>query len=79
MTQVGLHFGINGSVKQSGTTADMIFDVPELISFVSRIMRLEVSQCRDQIDMVAHEEVGRGFVVDGRTEGRGSYWRWGEF
>ena len=41
-TKVGLHFSINGKVKQSGTTADMIFDVPSLISFVSGIMKLEV-------------------------------------
>jgi len=41
LTKVGLHFAIDGQVKQSGTTADMIFDVPTLISFVSGIMRLE--------------------------------------
>ncbi|GFZ47866.1 Uncharacterized hydrolase [Saitozyma sp. JCM 24511] len=33
VAQVGLHFTINGSVKQSGTAKDMIFGVPELISF----------------------------------------------
>lgn len=42
-TKVGLEFSIDGAVKQSGTTADMIFDVPSLISFVSGIMRLEVA------------------------------------
>lgn len=29
-------------MKQSGTAKDMIFDVPQLISFVSGIMKLEV-------------------------------------
>jgi acylpyruvate hydrolase len=43
VAQVGLHFTINGSVKQSGTAKDMIFGVPELISFVSGIMKLEAS------------------------------------
>lgn len=43
IAKVGLHFTINGSVKQSGTAKDMIFDVPHLISFVSGIMKLEVS------------------------------------
>jgi acylpyruvate hydrolase len=38
---VGLTLSINGAVKQRGTTADMIFDVPHLISFVSGIMKLE--------------------------------------
>ncbi len=41
-TKVGLEFRIDGTVKQSGTTADMIFEIPSLISFVSGIMRLEV-------------------------------------
>ncbi|GMK54357.1 hypothetical protein CspeluHIS016_0109430 [Cutaneotrichosporon spelunceum] len=40
-SKVGLTLSINGQVRQSGTTADMIFDVPHLISFVSGIMKLE--------------------------------------
>ncbi|CAK9786378.1 hypothetical protein CC85DRAFT_284931, partial [Cutaneotrichosporon oleaginosum] len=40
-SKVGLKLSINGNVKQAGTTADMIFDVPRLISFVSGIMKLE--------------------------------------
>jgi len=42
-TNVGLEFSIDGKVKQSGTSKDMIFPVPDLISFVSGIMKLEVS------------------------------------
>lgn len=38
---MGLTLSLDGKVKQSGTTADMIFDVPQLISFVSGIMKLE--------------------------------------
>ncbi|KAK4687263.1 acylpyruvate hydrolase, partial [Tremellales sp. Uapishka_1] len=40
---VGLHFSIDGKLKQSGLTSDMIFDIPQLIAFVSGIMRLEAS------------------------------------
>lgn len=40
-SNVGLHFSINGAVKQSGLTSDMIFDIPQLIAFVSSIMKLE--------------------------------------
>ncbi|AAW45982.1 hypothetical protein CNBJ2250 [Cryptococcus deneoformans B-3501A] len=40
-TKVGLHFSVNGTVKQSGLTSDMIFDIPQLIAFVSGIMKLE--------------------------------------
>lgn len=32
---------VNGMVRQSSTTADMIFDIPTLISFISSIMTLE--------------------------------------
>jgi 2-keto-4-pentenoate hydratase/2-oxohepta-3-ene-1,7-dioic acid hydratase in catechol pathway len=32
---------LNGVVKQRSTTADMIFDVPTIIAFVSRVMTLE--------------------------------------
>ncbi len=31
---------VNGETKQDGTTADMIFDVPTLVSYVSRFMTL---------------------------------------
>lgn len=40
-TKVGLQLAVDGVVKQSGVTGDMIFDIPHLISFVSGIMRLE--------------------------------------
>jgi 2-keto-4-pentenoate hydratase/2-oxohepta-3-ene-1,7-dioic acid hydratase in catechol pathway len=33
---------VNGVVKQDSSTSDLIFDVPTLISFVSRYMTLEV-------------------------------------
>jgi len=32
---------VNGQVRQSSTTADLIFDVPTLIAFISRVMTLE--------------------------------------
>ncbi|MBI4510377.1 MAG: fumarylacetoacetate hydrolase family protein [Deltaproteobacteria bacterium] len=32
---------VNGVTKQKSTTADLIFDVPTLVSFVSRVMTLE--------------------------------------
>lgn len=31
---------VNGDVRQSGTTADMVFDVPTLLSFISQTMTL---------------------------------------
>ena len=32
---------VNGDMKQNGTTSDMIFDIPHLISYISRYFRLE--------------------------------------
>ena len=32
---------VNGEIRQSSSTSDMIFDVPTLIAFVSRVMTLE--------------------------------------
>ncbi len=31
---------VNGTVRQQGTTANMIFDVPTLVSYVSQFMTL---------------------------------------
>jgi acylpyruvate hydrolase len=36
-----LHFSVNGQVKQRGESSAMIFPVPDLIAFVSSIMKLE--------------------------------------
>jgi 2-keto-4-pentenoate hydratase/2-oxohepta-3-ene-1,7-dioic acid hydratase in catechol pathway len=33
---------VNGQVRQEGTTADMIFDIPHLIEYITRFTRLEI-------------------------------------
>lgn len=38
---LAVELAVNGVTRQSGTTADMIFDVAELVSFASRLMTLE--------------------------------------
>ncbi|CAG7849554.1 SubName: Full=Related to C.elegans ZK688.3 protein and E.coli hpcEp {ECO:0000313/EMBL:CCA73352.1} [Serendipita indica DSM 11827] len=40
-TNVNLWLKINGEFRQNGTTADMIFNIPQLIEHVSSIMTLE--------------------------------------
>jgi 2-keto-4-pentenoate hydratase/2-oxohepta-3-ene-1,7-dioic acid hydratase in catechol pathway len=32
---------VNGAVRQDGSASDMVFDIPTLISFISRVMTLE--------------------------------------
>lgn len=75
VADVGLHFTINGQVKQSGTPKDMIFNVPRLISFVSSIMRLEASLALPEV----HEgrtdgSAGGGLDPHWYSCGRGTYW-----
>lgn len=36
-----LHLDVNGQIHQQGSTADMLFGVAELVSFASRLFRLE--------------------------------------
>jgi len=38
---VDLWLRVNGDMRQNGNTKDMIFSIPELISYVSSIMTLE--------------------------------------
>jgi 2-keto-4-pentenoate hydratase/2-oxohepta-3-ene-1,7-dioic acid hydratase in catechol pathway len=62
---------VNGVVKQDSSTSDMIFDVPTLISFVSRYMTLEVG---DVISTGTPAGVGNlavGDVVEVEIEGIG--------
>jgi len=40
-SRVNVRTYLNGQLVQEGNTSDMIFDVPHLISFISRIMTLE--------------------------------------
>jgi 2-keto-4-pentenoate hydratase/2-oxohepta-3-ene-1,7-dioic acid hydratase in catechol pathway len=40
-TKLRVQCRVNGTVKQDGLTSQMIFDVPTLIAYVSRIMTLE--------------------------------------
>ena len=62
---------VNGALKQDSTTADLIFDVPTLIAFVSQHMTLEVG---DVISTGTPSGVGNltpGDVVEIEIEGIG--------
>lgn len=41
VTDLPIESYLNGELKQSGRTRDMIFKVPELVSFISKIMTLQ--------------------------------------
>ena len=38
--KLGMWLSVNGEMKQQGSTANMIFDVPTLVSYVSQFMSL---------------------------------------
>ena len=37
---VGIRCSVNGEVRQDGTTRDLVFDVPTLVSYISQVMTL---------------------------------------
>lgn len=41
ISDLGIKTRVNGKLKQDSSTANLIFDVPQLIEFISRIMTLE--------------------------------------
>jgi 2-keto-4-pentenoate hydratase/2-oxohepta-3-ene-1,7-dioic acid hydratase in catechol pathway len=63
---------VNGAVRQHGRAADMIFGIPELIAYISRVMTLEPG---DMIATGTPEGVGLladGDVVEVEVPGVGS-------
>lgn len=40
-TAIAVRCRVNGETRQDGTTADMLFDVPTLVAYISRVMTLE--------------------------------------
>ena len=61
---IKLWLKVNGELKQEGSTSDMIFNIPLLISYISNVMKLE---CGDVILTGTPEGVGpvhNGDVID---------------
>jgi 2-keto-4-pentenoate hydratase/2-oxohepta-3-ene-1,7-dioic acid hydratase in catechol pathway len=62
---------VNGLVRQDSTTADLIFDVPALISFVSHHMTLEVGDIISTGTPAGVGNLAPGDVVEVEIEGIG--------
>ncbi len=62
---------VNGVVKQSSSTSDLIFDVPTLISFVSRHMTLEPGDIISTGTPAGVGNLAPGDVVEVEIEGIG--------
>jgi 2-keto-4-pentenoate hydratase/2-oxohepta-3-ene-1,7-dioic acid hydratase in catechol pathway len=63
---------VNGELRQSGRTSDMIFGVPELVSFVSQVMTLLPGDVVLTGTPVGVGPMSAGDVVDVRIQGIGS-------
>ena len=71
-SDLGLETYVNGELRQSGRTSDLIFGLPHLISYVSRIMTLEPG---DLVTTGTPEGIGplqAGDEVTVRIEGIGA-------
>jgi 2-keto-4-pentenoate hydratase/2-oxohepta-3-ene-1,7-dioic acid hydratase in catechol pathway len=62
---------VNGEVKQSSNTSDLIFDVPRLVEFISHIMTLEPGDVIATGTPPGVGPLGKGDVVEVEIEGIG--------
>lgn len=62
---------LNGELKQSGKTNDMIFDIPHIVSFISSIMTLEPGDIISTGTPVGIGPMQPGDMIDIRIEGIG--------
>ena len=63
---------VNGEVRQSARTSDMLFTPPELVSFVSRVMTLVPGDVVLTGTPAGISELHHGDIVEVRIEGVGS-------
>ena len=66
-----LELTVNGDVRQSGNTRDMIFSVPWLISYVSRYMTLETGDILITGTPEGVSEIRPGDIVSASIDGVG--------
>jgi 2-keto-4-pentenoate hydratase/2-oxohepta-3-ene-1,7-dioic acid hydratase in catechol pathway len=70
--QVNLVCRVNGEIKQSGNTNDLVFNAFELVSFISRIMTLEPGDVVMTGTPAGIAPVFRGDVMEIEVEGIGT-------
>jgi 2-keto-4-pentenoate hydratase/2-oxohepta-3-ene-1,7-dioic acid hydratase in catechol pathway len=63
---------LNGSVKQSGNTSDMIFKVPFLVSYISSIMTLEPGDLISTGTPAGIEPMNPGDTIEVKIENIGT-------
>ncbi|WP_135611159.1 fumarylacetoacetate hydrolase family protein [Methanococcoides sp. AM1] len=63
---------VNGEVRQSSSTSNLIFDIPHLIEFISGIMTLEIGDLIATGTPPGVGELQRGDIVEVKIEGIGT-------
>ena len=71
-SDLGIETRVNGELRQSSRTSDMIFDVPTLVSFISHVMTLLPGDIVLTGTPSGIGELHAGDVVEVRIEGIGS-------
>ena len=72
LQDLDLELTVNGEVRQSGNTRDMIFPIPWLISYVSRYMTMEAGDVLITGTPEGVSEIKRGDVVVATVKGVGT-------
>ncbi|KAH6582109.1 hypothetical protein BASA60_002123 [Batrachochytrium salamandrivorans] len=67
-SNLNLTLKVNGKIKQSGSTGDMVFGIPKLISHVSTVMRLEAGDVILTGTPAGVGPVETGQILDGSLE-----------
>jgi 2,4-diketo-3-deoxy-L-fuconate hydrolase len=74
---IGIECLVNGETRQQGSTADLIFDVPTIIEYLSSILTLHTGDLiftgtPDGVGMATGRMLQPGDIVETRVEGVGS-------
>jgi len=72
LTNLHLELIVNGEVRQSGNTSQMIFTLPQLISYVSKYMTIEKGDIMATGTPDGISEICRGDIVTAKIDGIGS-------
>jgi len=69
--KIGVKCRVNGEIKQDGNTNDFIFDIPEMIAYITKIMTLEPGDVVTTGTPVGVGAIEPGDVVEVECEGIG--------
>lgn len=69
---IGVQSTVNGELRQNGNTSDFIFDIPEVIEYISKIMTIEAGDVISTGTPVGVGPIEPGDVVEIKCDGIGT-------